>query len=262
VTLRQHLAVLRSYAWLIVASVAVGVLGAALASWLLPPVYEADARLYVGQSVEDRRIDPDGLEASRLLADTYAELALTRSNLQLAIDELGLTISADELAGDVAAEVLPSSTLLTVSARNGDPALAADIANALADVLVARAPRPDDRDDALRERIDGLDASIATVEGDLVELIELPRTASREAEIGVLQLRLATLIAARDALAAQLPGIRTNALTLIDAATPPLDAVGPGLGTLIGLAAIVALVVSVSLAYVFTAWKAPLAVGP
>ena len=77
VTIRQHLVILRSYAWLIVASILLAAIGAAVATFLLPRTYEAEARLYVGQSIEDRRIDVDGLEASRLIADTYAQLALS-----------------------------------------------------------------------------------------------------------------------------------------------------------------------------------------
>jgi uncharacterized protein involved in exopolysaccharide biosynthesis len=224
-------------------------------------VYEAQVRLYVGQSIEDRRIDVNGLEASRLIADTYAELAVSRTNLNAAIDALGLGVSADELAGDVAAEVLPNSTLLTITVRSNDPDTAADIANAVGDVLIAQAPEADPGDQELRDRIDTLETTIATVEAELVELINLPRTAARETQMGVLQQRLATLIAARDALADELPGIRTNALTLVDEATPPLDAVGPGRAVIIGLAGAVALLVSVSLAYLLAAWRSPLAIG-
>ena len=255
---RQHFAVLRSYAWLIIASVLVGVIGAVIATMVMPRVYEARARIYVGQTMQDRRIDVDGLEASRLIADTYAELALSRANLDSAIDALGLSMSADELAGDVATEVLPNSTLLTISALSDDPTTAAGIANALADILLAQAPSPDPGDESLRSRIDTLDATIEAVEGDLVERIALPRTPTREAEMVVLQRRLATLIAARAALAEDLPGIRTNALTLVDEATPPTDAVGPGRVVVIGLAATIALVASVSLAYILSAWRAPL----
>ena len=259
-TVRQHVSVFRAYAWLIIASVLVAAIAAAIATAVLPRTYEAQARMYVGQSIEDRRIDVDGLEASRLIADTYAELALSRANLDAAIAALGLPMSADALAGDVATEVLPNSTLLTISARSDDPAEAADVANALADVLLAQAPRPDPDDEALRARIDTLDATIEAVEADLVELINLQRTPAREVEMRVLQQRLATLIAAREALALELPGIRTNALTLVDEATPPIEAVGPGRFVVIALAATFALVASVALAYVLSAWRAPLAI--
>jgi capsular polysaccharide biosynthesis protein len=260
VTVRQHLAVLRSYGWLIVASVLLAAIGAGIATFVLPRAYEGQARLYVGQSIEDRRIDVDGLEASRLIADTYAQLATSRTNLNAAIDALGLTMSADELAGDVAAELLPDSTLLTISARSDDPDTAADIANAVADVLLAQAPDPDPEDEALRARIDALDAATATVESDLVELIDLPRTAAREARSTLLQQRLEILVTARESLAEKLPGVRTNALTLIDPATPPIDAVGPGRAVIVGLATVVALIGAVSLAYILAAWRAPLAI--
>ena len=171
-----------------------------------------------------------------------------------------MRITADELATDVAADRLPDSTLLRLSARSNDPATAAEIANALAEALLAQAPGLDPEDEALRARVDALDTTIATVESDLIELINLPQTAAREALATVIQQRLATLIAAREALAEQLPGIRTNALTLIDPATAPIEAAGPGRVMLIGLSGAVALVVSVSLAYILAAWRAPLAI--
>ena len=75
VSLRQHFAVFRSFAWLIVLSVATAVTASIALTAIVPRLYEARATLSVGQSLGSEAIDYDDLLASQALGRTYARLA-------------------------------------------------------------------------------------------------------------------------------------------------------------------------------------------
>ena len=76
--LRQQLGVLRSWFWLLVASVLLAGGAAYLVSSNLPKVYEGKVTLIVGQSIQAANPDLNQLLASQRLSQTYADLATTR----------------------------------------------------------------------------------------------------------------------------------------------------------------------------------------
>jgi polysaccharide biosynthesis transport protein len=102
----------------------------------LPATYEAEARLLVGPLSADK----DALSAAGAQARTYAALATTTPLLDDAARRAGLGGSAAAVRSKVRDVTASDVTrLISVRVRDGEPARAATIANALAAVLVDRA---------------------------------------------------------------------------------------------------------------------------
>lgn len=107
-----------------------GLLGYVYASDVTP-VYEAEVTLFVatrGERFGDQR-------AAGHLVPTYAELVRSSPVLEATIAKLGLPLSPAELAPDVRGESPGGTGLLTIRARNRDPAVAVAIVGAVAGEL-------------------------------------------------------------------------------------------------------------------------------
>ena len=124
--------------WLIIPSFLM-VFGATLV-WTVSqrPVYEADLRLFVEPSgLGENVLDQYALLSRQSeLSETYAQIAISPPIRRAAITELALNARQQD---DVRVEcrLVPGTTLLELSARSTDPALARDYANATASALVA-----------------------------------------------------------------------------------------------------------------------------
>jgi capsular polysaccharide biosynthesis protein len=122
--------------------VVVVALAAVLGAWLLRAderPYETSADLVVGlEAGEDEGGD---LEPSGALARTYAELVESRSVLDEAAGALGLR--PDDLSAEVQATADEVTRLVIITVRDDDAEDAADLANALVDVLVGLTSGPE-----------------------------------------------------------------------------------------------------------------------
>jgi polysaccharide biosynthesis transport protein len=131
--LHGFLAVVQRWRWMLVAAtLAAGVAGyftAASGS----PEYESRAVLLVGSLSSNN----DTLDAAGQLAQTYAQLATTRPVLASTARRVGVS----EIRSGVEANASAVTRLLTIRVRQGDPRLAAQIANAEATELIAVAER-------------------------------------------------------------------------------------------------------------------------
>jgi succinoglycan biosynthesis transport protein ExoP len=102
----------------------------------LPAAYEAEARLLVGPLSADK----DTLSAAGAQARTYAALATTTPILAATARRSGLGSSAAAVRSKVRDVTASDVTrLISIRVRDREPARAATIANALAEVLRARA---------------------------------------------------------------------------------------------------------------------------
>ena len=127
--------------------------------------YGATAILTVGPVGGAVRSDLDALLGAQRLAITYAALARTEPVLSAAIERVHLVRSTAELSRQVSA-TSDESGLLMIRAVDSDPAVAADLANAVADAtlvmqstlwpLGSGALSVDDDLAALRTRIEAL----------------------------------------------------------------------------------------------------------
>jgi polysaccharide biosynthesis transport protein len=217
-------------------------------------VYEADATLMVGDTLSTSNTDYNDLLASQRLSKTYASLATTRPLLERVIAKLNLQTTPDELLKKVRAAAALDSTLLTVTAQDGDATRAAAIANAMAQELISSSPdvqggaQQDFRESVQRE-LDGTQALVASTQTQVDQLAaKQNRTPEEDATLNDLQDRLATLRQTYASLLAFLTNSGSNVLSVIEPAVAPEIAVSPRplftlvLGVLIGLMIAVAVV--------------------
>lgn len=135
--IQDYLKILKAR-WIIVAvTVVVAVLGALGASLLTTPLYESHARMFVstagGASVTETY---QGNLASQQLVASYSELATSEALAARVLNVLPLNISPAQLAAKVKASSTPDTVLFNLTVTDASPALARDIANAVADELV------------------------------------------------------------------------------------------------------------------------------
>jgi non-specific protein-tyrosine kinase len=211
-----------------------------------PKLYESDATLIVGESLTTANPDYNQLLASQRLSKTYASIATTRPRLENVIATLGLNTTPDELAKHVRSSAALDSTLLTITAQDGDPTRAAAIANAVAEELIAASPNlqgpQQDLKTSVQKDLDATQSLIASTQAEVERLAGLPeRTTAEEASLGVQQSRLVTLRQTFATLLAFLSNDSSNFLSVVEPAVPAQVPVSPRpllsllLGALIGL---------------------------
>jgi succinoglycan biosynthesis transport protein ExoP len=239
----------------VVASVILAAGAAFVASSLQEKVYEAKTTLIVGQALSGVNPDYSQLLASQRLSTTFAAVARTRPNAAVVIKDLGLDQTPDDLLERVVVEAPTDSTLITISAQDSDPTLAAAIANGLAEQLIAVSPALGGRQTDLQESIDAdLEATQTQIDSTQTRIEVLngltERTPEQEAELSTLSGRLITLRSTYATLLSYSSGNASNLITVVEPAVPPVAPVSPRplLNTL--LAAVLGLLVAVGIAWV------------
>lgn len=137
--LNRYLQVLRRRIWMLVACPILAALAAGVVSLLLPPVYEAKVALLVRPAQPLASSDPTvAALTSDQISRTYAALMTERPLLESVSGQLGLTIRPDDLAKEITVTPEPNTTILDVSVKDTNPALARDLANQLVADLIAQ----------------------------------------------------------------------------------------------------------------------------
>ena len=213
-----------------------------------PRAYEAQSILLVGRSLSTLNPDYNQLLASQRLSSTYATVATSRPLLDRVIAELDLDESTEDVAKRVSADAELDSALLTITAQDSDPAVAADIANQISQELMAESPAVQGIQAEIQglvdEALDDTRSQIAAAQVRAAELSGLQdRTAAQDRELGELEGQLADLRATLAGLLPYASSSDSNAITVIQPAAIPEEPISPRplLNTL--LAAIVGLFV-------------------
>lgn len=101
--------------------------------YVLKPVYQSSATLIVGKKASDSEVQVEVerqlLEADRLLATTYGEIARSRKVREQVIAQLGLKMTTDELYSKTNVTQVEGTEILKITVTDTDPQTAADIAN-------------------------------------------------------------------------------------------------------------------------------------
>lgn len=253
--LRRQLRIVQTWWPLLVGSVVLAAAGAFVVSSLQPKVYQAEATLIVGQSLSGTSPDYTALLVSQRLSTTYATVATTRPLLENVIKQLQLDETAEELARRVSAEAPLDSTLLTISAQDGDPTRAAALANALASQLIAASPAVQGREAELQASIEAdLKATQTQIEAIQASVERLTALASpspaQVASLDTLQARLVSLRSTYATMLGFSSSNSSNLLSIIQPAAAPDVPISPRplLNTM--LAAIVGLLVAAAIVLV------------
>lgn len=128
-------------AWAIILAAVIGAgVAFSIAEFLITPKYEAEAVLYVSNSVSNKSssISSEQLSVSQNLANTYIVILKSRSTLNAIIDKAGLSYDYKTLRSMVSAELASGTEVLTITVTDEDPEEAKLIANTIVEVLPDR----------------------------------------------------------------------------------------------------------------------------
>jgi capsular exopolysaccharide synthesis family protein len=132
--LRDYVNVILKHWIAIVVITAVGLGAAAVYTFTAPKVYTAQAQTFIAisspQSDGAAGLAPDATYTLQRL-QSYINIIDSPDVLQPVIDELGLSVSVKDLSKNVTATNPLDTVLIEVSASNGNPQLAAKLANAV-----------------------------------------------------------------------------------------------------------------------------------
>jgi polysaccharide biosynthesis transport protein len=254
VELRRQITIVRASFPLLIVSLVLAAGAAFGVSSVLPKTYEAKATLIVGQSLSAASPDYNQLLVSQRLSTTYASVATKRPALDAVIGQLGLDVTSDELSKRVSASAPVDSTLLTITARDTDPARAAAIANALAQQLIEASPVVQGRQAAFQASIDADLAAtqdqITTTQAKVETLSGLTvRTADQEAVLRTLEGSLVSLRATYATLLSFSSSSASNLLSIIEPAVAPDSPISPKPLQNAVIAAMLGLLVALGIAF-------------
>jgi succinoglycan biosynthesis transport protein ExoP len=120
------------WAWLIVLAIVVSGAAAYYISRLIPPVYEAKTTVLVDMAPSNKTIDYSSLQLSSQLTQTYSQMITKSPVLTEVAKQLGL---AEVDPKSITAKPVTNTQLINILAESTNPALAADIANAVVSVF-------------------------------------------------------------------------------------------------------------------------------
>ncbi len=256
--LRTAVRVLRHRWWLLVLALAVGAVPTYLISRSLPRVYEAHTTLLVGLGLPGTSPDYQQLLASQQLSQTYSSLATTSPVLEAVNSSLGLDMDIDDLRASVKATAPINSNLLTITASNGDPARAAEIADALAQELISRSPAISSNDpaverivtDLLNGGLQSMQQQISSSQTEITRLAGLSSPTPDEAgQLAGLRTGLLNLQQAYATVLGYASGGGTNILTVVDPAQVPTEPISPRVALNTLIVALLVLVNAIALVF-------------
>jgi capsular exopolysaccharide synthesis family protein len=246
---------IRRWLLLLLLGPVLGGVGGYLVIRQVPSVYEATVTLLVGQGLVTNSSGTDQLLGAEQLAQTYAEAIRTRPVLGQAASDVGLSLTFKELLDRVHTRRVPNTQLLRIAAENTDPALAASLANTIAQTFVSKnqevqTARFASSRDSLGQLVDGLQNDIANKKSQLDEVGTQPASPERDSQISLLQTQLTqlqsmhadTMRSYQDLQVVEARGM--NTLTVIEPAVPPEDPIRPNRPLVAVLAVLVGLMLA------------------
>jgi polysaccharide biosynthesis transport protein len=140
----------------------------------ITPIYEAQATVLVVAGPQQAGSNTGVALSNDQVTTTAASLMTEPPTLQKVINELKLNITTDQLARQVTATPVTNAQLVTVTARDPNPAVATRIANALSSDFVDQitqqnAQRVNQAGAALEAQITALTATLNTEENQLAK---------------------------------------------------------------------------------------------
>ncbi len=170
ISVEQYVQMFRKWLWFIIpVAIFFGFLGY-LYSSSRPVTYRTSALINVGVSVIQNP-DPNAARVTGVidLAPTYSELMQTYNVRLATVDALDTDVSAFELERKARVRVVPDTSLLTLEISDGDPVVAADLANMMAQQFIINQTRTGTFTAAERAYMDEVNTVIIDLRGQLDE---------------------------------------------------------------------------------------------
>ena len=256
VDLKQVLRSARRWWWIVILCPAIFCTLAFLYTQRQPPMYSAQAKLFVDPS-GDGQYDYNSILSAERLTKTYQKLVKNREVLSAVIESLQLQMTPDELAGQIASTADGDTQLLLISVTGTDPELAAQIANEVAIQFSTYVRETATSSDGKTlEQIDAtitqIEAEITTAEAKIAELQAGPNATSQSvldqistlnATLDQLRPTYATLITTRSEIQLR-QAIAVDPVKVYETAFPPTAPFSPNLVVNLILAMIGGLIIA------------------
>lgn len=118
-----------------------GLLAFGYTRFLVTPLYQAEAKMYMVSASAGSMISISDLQLGSQLTADYKQLMVSRPLLEDVIEELNLNVGYGALKGMISVTNPADTRILSVSVTSDDPNLSCDIANELVDQAVIYLPR-------------------------------------------------------------------------------------------------------------------------
>lgn len=193
--LREYLAILRKWAWLIGLGIILSAGTAFLVSKKMTPVYRASTTLLISQAREPALTDYTSILTSERLAKTYSELLTKRPVLKEVITNLYPNLDVEKLEEQIEVRPVRDTQLIEVSVEDTRPSLAARIANEIPKVFIEQneaiqSERFAASKESLSQQMEELNSEIEQTEESIRQLQAAPGPGTQE-EIARLEDNLA-----------------------------------------------------------------------
>lgn len=257
--LREYIAILWRWAWLILLGVVLAGGTAYLVSINQVAIYQASVTVLVSEARDPTITDYTSILTSERLAKTYGELLTSRPVLEEVIDNLNLELSLGGLAGKVDVELVRDTQLIVVAVEDPSPYWAARIANEIPRVFIQQneslqSGRYATSLESLSREMDEVDEDIQRTEESIAHL-QRPGTAVDQDELARLETNLTQLRGTYSELLQSYEEIRVaearviDSIVVVDPAQTPGRPVSPRISLNTALAATVGLIVAVGIVF-------------
>jgi succinoglycan biosynthesis transport protein ExoP len=234
VEVKESLAPLMKWWWLILATVLIAAISSMTATRQQLPIYQTRTTLMVGRAMENPNPSNAEFGLTQQLAATYADIAKRKPVRDATMQALGLNRLPDYMV-----RVVPNTQLLEITVADTDPERAQAVANELANQLIRQSPmdpqgEEQQRQEFIDRQLSQLEASIAETEQEitrkqeeLAKAFSARQIADIESQLAGLHNKLNTLQANYAALLANTRRGAINTIRVIEPAILPTNAVGP-----------------------------------
>ena len=259
--LRQYLAVLRKWLWLIIVAAIVAGGASYYATSLQPNQYQATAKVMVGQSYQSLNPSTMQMATSSALALTYIQLVKTSLVLQGVIDQLGLDMTISGLRGMVSANQIEGTQIIEVRVTDTNRTRVAGIANAVADQLALLGPATSDSElqkrrefiqaqiDDLERKIQETDVQIQDLEQSLQVTTSVREAADKRAQLDQLRSQITSWQLQYTQYVNYITPQTPNTLSILEPAEPPRGPFAPNMFLNVSLAVVVGMLLAVGVAF-------------
>jgi len=208
--LKDYIAPLRKWWWLIIAAGLVAGLASFYAASQQPNQFRARTTLMIGRAIDNP--NPSGTEfwLTQQLAQTYAEIASREPVRAASMDALGMT-----WLPEYSVRAVPDTQLIEIGVTDTDANRAEAVANELGRQLILQSPTNDEldeqsRQDFIRNQLDGLELNITATEEEIASLQEELATVFSARQIADSQALIAALQAKRNTLQSNYANLLAN----------------------------------------------------
>ena len=211
----------------------------------MTPTYESSTLIMIGGGVDVANPDWSQLETSQRLAQTYAELAKTRSVLDATMVALGLPEQPR-----VSVSLIRDTQLMRITVADSLPQRAAAAADEVAHQLVLQSPSAREREEqAYRAFVNKQLADLEAEINALTKAILQEQETGNQGSVAQLQQELNDRRDSYSSLLYYVGSASTNYVRVIEAADVPLAPIAPKIMRNTVLAAIVGLMLAAGAAY-------------